>query len=108
MHVINPATEDVMAEVADADVADVERALRAAADAQPGWAITPARMRYYGQLTLADSGPTFEVGASAVFGYRIQAFVTRDYTAGISGLCDGNPRVAGIWCADGSATSWPT
>jgi hypothetical protein len=45
MTVINPATEEVIAEVADADVADAERALRAAADAQPGWAATPARTR---------------------------------------------------------------
>lgn len=45
MTVVNPATEEVIAEVADADVADAERALRAAADAQPGWAATPARTR---------------------------------------------------------------
>jgi succinate-semialdehyde dehydrogenase/glutarate-semialdehyde dehydrogenase len=45
MTVVNPATEEIIAEVADADMADAERALRAAADAQPGWAATPARTR---------------------------------------------------------------
>jgi acyl-CoA reductase-like NAD-dependent aldehyde dehydrogenase len=41
MTVVNPATEDVIAEVAGADVADAERALRAAADAQPGGLLPP-------------------------------------------------------------------
>jgi len=45
MDVVNPATEGVIAEVADADVADARRALDAAAGAQAGWAATPARMR---------------------------------------------------------------
>jgi succinate-semialdehyde dehydrogenase/glutarate-semialdehyde dehydrogenase len=45
MKVVNPATEEVIAEVADADVTDAHEALRAAADAQPDWAVTPARTR---------------------------------------------------------------
>src|SRR3712207_4016405 len=45
MAVINPATEGVIAEVADATEADARRALRAAADAQADWAATPARTR---------------------------------------------------------------
>src|SRR3712207_1492044 len=45
MAVINPATEAVIAEVADATEADARRALRAAADAQADWAATPARTR---------------------------------------------------------------
>ena len=45
MEVVNPATEAVIAEVADASAVDAERALRAAAAAQPGWAATPARTR---------------------------------------------------------------
>ncbi|WP_037578059.1 alanine racemase [Phaeacidiphilus oryzae] len=60
---------------------------------------------YYGQLHPTGHAP--EIGASVVFGFRIQAFVTRAYTAGITGLSTGTPRVAGIWSADGSATSWP-
>jgi len=66
----------------------------------------PAAIDYYGQLDLA--GPrAATVGDSVVFGFRAQAFVTRAYTAGISGLSAGAPAVAGIRCADGSATSWP-
>lgn len=45
MTVVNPATAQVITEVADADVSDALRAMRAAADAQPGWAATPPRTR---------------------------------------------------------------
>ena len=45
MPVVNPATEHVIAEVADATVDDARRALRAAAEAQATWALTPARTR---------------------------------------------------------------
>jgi len=66
----------------------------------------PEAIDYYGQLTPPASAPT-RSGDSVVFGFRIQAFVTRAYTAGISGLRTGTPRVAGLWSADGSATTWP-
>jgi predicted amino acid racemase len=66
----------------------------------------PSSIDYYGQLDLRDH-PSVAVGDSVVFGFRIQAFVTRAYTAGISGLAVGAPEVAGIWRADGTATSWP-
>ncbi|MBS1887636.1 MAG: NAD-dependent succinate-semialdehyde dehydrogenase [Actinobacteria bacterium] len=41
----NPADGEVLAEIADADVADALAALDAAAAAQAGWAATPARER---------------------------------------------------------------
>jgi predicted amino acid racemase len=66
----------------------------------------PSSIDYYGQLDLSDSPPV-QVGDSVVFGFRVQAFVTRAYTAGISGLATGEPRVEGIWGANGQATSWP-
>ena len=46
--VLNPATEEVLAEVAEAGSVDVERALAAAAAAQPGWArlTRPERAAY--------------------------------------------------------------
>jgi predicted amino acid racemase len=66
----------------------------------------PQAIDYYGQLSLPDTS-TIEIGTSVVFGFRIQAFVTRAYTAGLTGLATGSPRVAGIWSADGSATTWP-
>jgi succinate-semialdehyde dehydrogenase/glutarate-semialdehyde dehydrogenase len=43
--VLNPATEEVLARVADADEADGVAAVNAAVDAQRGWAATPAGRR---------------------------------------------------------------
>lgn len=45
MPVYNPATEEVIAHVADADLADAQAALQAAVGAQAAWAATPARAR---------------------------------------------------------------
>ncbi|MDV3125303.1 alanine racemase [Mycobacterium sp. 21AC1] len=59
----------------------------------------PSAIDYYGQLH-AD-GPIPAAGASVVFAFRVQAFVTRAQTAGVAGISTGNPRVAGIWSADG-------
>jgi len=67
---------------------------------------SPAAIDYYGQLNLTDH-PQITVGDTVVFGFRIQAFVTRAYTAGIAGLAAGEPVVEGIWSSDGSANSWP-
>jgi predicted amino acid racemase len=66
----------------------------------------PSAIDYYGQLDLTGRSGV-SPGDSVVFGFRIQAFVTRAYTAGISGLDAGTPQVAGIWAASGQATSWP-
>lgn len=66
----------------------------------------PAAIDYYGQLDV-DGHPGVAVADTVVFGFRIQAFVTRAYTAGISGLAAGTPRVAGIWAAGGGPASWP-
>ena len=43
--VVNPATAEVLTDVADADVHDARAALRAAERTQPSWARTPARIR---------------------------------------------------------------
>src|ERR1700761_6683968 len=43
--VINPATGDVVAQVADCGVADAQRAIDAAAKAQPDWAAKTAKER---------------------------------------------------------------
>jgi predicted amino acid racemase len=59
----------------------------------------PSAIDYYGQLTSESYAP--RTGDSVVFGFRIQAFVTRAYTAGVSGISTGRPVVAGLWSADG-------
>jgi predicted amino acid racemase len=61
---------------------------------------------YYGQLDLTGAPPV-ATGDTVVFGFRAQAFVTRAYTAGITGISAGRPQVAGICTADGSVTTWP-
>jgi len=66
----------------------------------------PSAIDYYGQLDLSDA-PPLTAGDSVVFGFRVQAFVTRAYTAGIRGVSTGDPQVAGIYVADGSPTAWP-
>lgn len=55
---------------------------------------------YY--ATIPDAAG-IEVGDTAVLGFRPQAFVTRALTAAISGISTGEPKVVGIWAADGSA-----
>ena len=59
----------------------------------------PSAIDYYGQL--ACDGYTARTGDSVVFGFRVQAFVTRAYTAGITGISTGQPVIRGIWSADG-------
>jgi predicted amino acid racemase len=54
---------------------------------------------YYGQLSCDAYTP--RTGDSVVFGFRIQAFVTRAYTAGVKGISSGTPTVERIWSADG-------
>ena len=66
----------------------------------------PDAIDYYGRL-MPGNGPMPAVGDSVVFGFRIQAFVTRAYVAGIEGISTGGPRVAGIWSASGEPTDWP-
>ena len=66
----------------------------------------PDAIDYYGQLD-PGSGPAPRTGATVVFGFRIQAFVTRAYVVGIDGAAAGAPRVNGIWTSDGQEARWP-
>jgi predicted amino acid racemase len=85
--------------VADAPGLDAARLLDAT--------IPPAEaIDYYGQLDPGD-GRAPRTGATVVFGFRIQAFVTRAFVAGIEGVASGTPRVAGIWTSDGREARWP-
>jgi len=61
----------------------------------------PEAIDYYATVPL--EGRRAQPGDTVLFGFRPQVFVTRGLTAGISGISTGNPVVAGIWSADGSA-----
>ena len=56
----------------------------------------PAAIDYYAKLH-PDAGRTVSEGATVVFGFRVQSFVTRAFVVGIEGLSNGEPRVAGVW-----------
>ena len=66
----------------------------------------PSAIDYYGQLHCEDRAPP-RTGATVIFGFRIQAFVTRAYVVGIDGVATGAPAVAGLWSSDGTEASWP-
>ncbi|APG47946.1 alanine racemase [Phaeobacter porticola] len=61
---------------------------------------------YYGMIDSA--GPSApQAGDSVVFGFRGQAFVTRAYVAGISGIASGAPTVTTIENIFGQREAWP-
>lgn len=66
----------------------------------------PQTIDYYGELDLSSAAPA-GTGDSVVLGFRIQAFVTRAYTAAVSGISTGRHRVEGVWSSDGSPVAWP-
>lgn len=66
----------------------------------------PEAIDYYGMLDVPE-GRTVGTGDSVVFGFRIQAFVTRAFVVPVSGIGEGSPRVEGVWHANGTAASWP-
>ena len=65
----------------------------------------PAGIDYYARLH-PRSRRTVAEGATVVFGFRVQAFVTRALVAGLSGVSDGRPRVAGVWNGFGDPVSF--
>ena len=66
----------------------------------------PAAIDYYGMIDCA--GPVKpKPGDSVVFGFRGQAFVTRAYTVGLSGVSDGDPQVVCIEDPFGAPQPWP-
>jgi predicted amino acid racemase len=46
-------------------------------------------------------------GDTAVFGFRGQAFVTRAYVVGVSGIAKGDPKVETIENGFGEPENWP-
>jgi predicted amino acid racemase len=66
----------------------------------------PGAIDYYGMIDAA--GPTKPApGDSVVFGFRPQAFVTRGFVAGVSGLSTEKPAVESISHSSGAKAHWP-
>ena len=66
----------------------------------------PEAIDYYGMID-ADGRDAPAVGDSVVFGFRGQAFVTRAFVAGISGVSSGAPGVETIENIFGQVETWP-
>ena len=66
----------------------------------------PEAIDYYGMIDA--SGPTKPApGDSVVFGFRPQAFVTRAFVAGVSGLSTKTPVIELISHSSGANAEWP-
>lgn len=55
-----------------------------------------AAIDYYAKLHPEDRRTVSE-GATVIFGFRVQAFVTRAFVVGLVGVSSGEPEVAGVW-----------
>ncbi len=66
----------------------------------------PSAIDYYAMIDA--TGPSApKPGDTAVFGFRGQAFVTRAYVVGVSGISKGAPRVETIENGFGETAAWP-
>lgn len=85
----------------------VSRELTSAASALRSVEIpAPAAIDYYGMIDASGTAAP-RVGDSVVFGFRAQAFVTRAYVVGVSGLASSAPKVETIHDAYGRPIDWP-
>jgi predicted amino acid racemase len=66
----------------------------------------PSAIDYYAMID-AEGSRAPKPGDTAVFGFRGQAFVTRAYVVGVSGISAGNPRVETIENGFGEIEHWP-
>jgi predicted amino acid racemase len=66
----------------------------------------PSAIDYYAMID-AQGTRAPQPGDTAVFGFRGQAFVTRAYVVGVSGISQGKPVVESIENGFGEAESWP-
>lgn len=66
----------------------------------------PSAIDYYAMID-AEGARRPKAGDTAVFGFRGQAFVTRAYVVGVSGIASGSPKVESIENGFGEAESWP-
>jgi predicted amino acid racemase len=67
---------------------------------------TPDAIDYYGMIDAVDAAKPVP-GDSVVFGFRPQAFVTRAFVAGVSGLATEKPIVESISHSSGAEVQWP-
>jgi predicted amino acid racemase len=65
----------------------------------------PIAIDYYGMAHNPQG--RIQVGDSVVFGFRPQAFITRAFVVGVSGLHTGQPRVEATYNAQGWPEAWP-
>ena len=56
----------------------------------------PAGIDYYARLHPPQNRSVGE-GDTVIFGFRVQAFVTRASVVGVSGVAAGAPVVDGVW-----------
>jgi predicted amino acid racemase len=66
----------------------------------------PSAIDYYGLITPPPLKKV-SVGDTVLFGFRIQAFVTRANVAPIRGVQSGQPEVLGIWNSLGTRSLYP-
>ena len=66
----------------------------------------PSAIDYYAMID-ASGARAPKPGDSAVFGFRGQAFVTRAYVVGVSGISKGSPKVETIENGFGEPYAWP-
>lgn len=66
----------------------------------------PSAIDYYAMID-ATTARVPRPGDTAVFGFRGQAFVTRAYVVGVSGISTGKPKVETIENSFGETASWP-
>lgn len=66
----------------------------------------PSAIDYYAMIDAAGSSAP-KPGDTAVFGFRGQAFVTRAFVVGVSGISKGQPKVETIENGFGETAAWP-
>jgi predicted amino acid racemase len=98
---IDPVFPDYQVQALVAPGGDLDQAFLADAEIPP-----PSMIDYYGMLTPPD-GRQIRPDDTVVFGFRIQAFVTRSYVVPIYGVRSGHPEALGIWASDGRPALWP-
>ncbi|MDX3975480.1 alanine racemase [Shinella sp.] len=66
----------------------------------------PSAIDYYAMIDASGPGAP-KPGDTAIFGFRGQAFVTRAYVVGVSGISSGTPKVETIENTSGETAAWP-